>query len=139
MIKSVSSVTAILLFTLVNITALPTTVNAQKSHNIDLSLIVGEWSEKGKCNFSRYVFTKNGKYQSFFKENGKWKLHFNGNYARKNTNSVTITHTTPNNNTFEDLLEISRLNSKKLSGTLYIVIGDHEVEKFSWQRCPIRQ
>ena len=86
MIKSVSSVTAILLFTLVNITALPTTVNAQKSHNIDLSLIVGEWSEKGKCNFSRYVFTKNGKYQSFFKENGKWKLHFNGNYARKNTN-----------------------------------------------------
>jgi hypothetical protein len=48
MIRSVSGVTAILLFALVNITALPTTVKAQKSHNIDLSSIVGEWSEKGK-------------------------------------------------------------------------------------------
>jgi hypothetical protein len=139
MIKSVSSVTAILLFTLVNITALPTTVNAQKSHNIDLSLIVGEWSEKGKCNFSRYVFTKNGKYQLFFKEKGKWKLYFNGNYARKNTDSVTITHTNHDNTNFEDLFEISRLNSKTLSGTLYIAIGEHETEKISWERCPIRQ
>ncbi len=139
MIRSLGSGTAILLFALVNIISLPTTVNAQKSQNIDLSLIVGEWSEKGKCNFSRYVFTKNGKYQSFFKENAKWKLHFNGNYARKNTNSLTITHTTPDNNTFTDLFEISKLSQTKLSGTLYIVIGDHEVEKVSWQKCPTRQ
>lgn len=53
-----------------------TTVNAQKLPNIDLSLIVGEWSEKGKCSSNRYVFTKNEKYQSFFQEKGKWKQFF---------------------------------------------------------------
>ncbi|MBD2443105.1 hypothetical protein H6G25_07810 [Dolichospermum sp. FACHB-1091] len=136
--RNFSQLRAFFLIYLVNTIIFSTTVNAQKSPNIDLSLIVGEWSEKGKCNFSRYVFTKKGKYQSFFQENGRWKLFFDGSYARKNTNSVTITHTTPDNNTFEDLLEISSLNRKTLSGTLYIVIGDDEKEKVSWQRCPTR-
>ncbi len=137
--RNFSQLTAFFVIYWVNIIIFSTTVNAQKSPNIDLSLIVGEWSEKGKCNFSRYVFTKNEKYQSFFKENGKWKLFFNGNYSRKNNNSVTITHTTPDNNTFEDLLEISSLNSKTLSGILYIAIGDDKKEKISWRRCPTRQ
>jgi hypothetical protein len=133
-----SQLTIFFVIYLVNIMTFSTTVNAQKLPNIDFSLIVGEWSEKGKCNFSRYVFTKDGKYQSFFQENGKFKLFFDGNYTRKNSNSVTITHTTPDNNTFEDLLKISSLNRKTLSGTLYIVIGDDEKEKVSWQRCPNR-
>jgi uncharacterized protein YccT (UPF0319 family) len=134
-----SQLTAFFVMSLVNVMTFSTTVTAQKSPNIDLLLIVGKWSEKGKCNLSRYVFTKDGKYQSFFKENNKWKLFFNGNYTRKNNNSVTITHTTPDNTTFEDVLEISSLNSKALSGTLYIAIGDDEKEKVSWQRCPTRQ
>jgi hypothetical protein len=134
-----SQLTVFCVINLVTIMTFSTTVNAQKSPTIDLSLIVGEWSEKGKCNLSRYVFTTNGKYQSFFQENGKLKLLFDGNYARKNTNSVTITHTTPDNNTFEDLLEISSLNTKTLSGTLYIAIGNDEKEKILWERCPIRQ
>jgi hypothetical protein len=132
--KEIGRLIAILVFGLVNIIILLNAVKAQKPTNINLSLIIGVWSDKGKCSSKRYIFTKNGKYQSFFKEKGKFKLFFNGSYTRKTSNSFTITH-----NNFEDRLEISSLNSKSLTGTLFMSIGNDEAEPIYWQRCSTRQ
>ncbi|BAY62176.1 hypothetical protein NIES22_22450 [Calothrix brevissima NIES-22] len=106
-------------------------------NRFDFSLIVGEWSEKGKCNSSRYVFMPDGSYQSLVKkkDTGSWNIFFLGKYERKSSDSLAITHTNSNNESFEDILHISSLNSKVLSGTWAISIGDDEAISISWQRC----
>ncbi|HLO89122.1 MAG TPA: hypothetical protein VK203_29515 [Nostocaceae cyanobacterium] len=110
-----------------------------RQKNFNFSLIVGEWSEKGKCNSSRYVFTKDGRYQSLFREKGRWNLFFNGNYTRRNYDSLTISHTNDNNESFEDVLQVYNLSSTELSGKWFISIEDDTTESFSWQRCTSRR
>jgi hypothetical protein len=131
--RNFSQLTAFFVINLVTIMTFLTTVNAQKSPHIDLSLIVGEWSEKGKCSSNRYVFTKNGKYQEFYKERRKSKLFLHGNYTRISSNSLSIVQ----GNGYEALLEISSLNSKALLGKL--LIDEEGISAVYWQRCSTRQ
>lgn len=111
---------------------LPEYVLAQ--NRLNLSLIVGEWSEKGKFNSSRYVFTQDGYYQLVFREKGKWRIFFNGTYKRISSNSLAITH-----EQLLDTFQISSLTAKSLSGKWFISIGDDEMINVSWQRCSVRR
>jgi hypothetical protein len=107
---------------------------AQK--NIDFSLLIGEWSEQGKCNTTRYIFTQDERYQFIEKSQGKWKTLFNGIYVTKSPNVVVIGET---QDTGGDSLEISKLTQTTLTGVWIWIIG-YEIEKIStsWIRCPNR-
>ena len=107
---------------------------ALAQNRIDISLLVGEWSEKGKCNSSRYVFTKNGRFQTLAKKTGRWKTFFNGTYTRKNSNSLSLT-----DKQFVDTLVISSLTAKSLSAKWFIAIGEDEMIPVYWQRCSLRR
>jgi hypothetical protein len=55
---------------------------AQKTHAVDYNQMIGEWSERGKCEASRFVFTKDGKYKWLeHKRGGEWIVHYEGVYA----------------------------------------------------------
>jgi hypothetical protein len=64
--------------------ALVCLIFVSKSHAVDYGQLIGEWSEGGKCGVSRYVFSRDGKYQWLErKRGGKWTMQYEGIYKPK--------------------------------------------------------
>jgi hypothetical protein len=101
--------------------------------SINFSLLVGEWSERGKCNALRYIFMRNGRYQRLERKHGEWKTVFDGIYVPRGPDEVNFGET---NETGEDNLKISKLTQTTLIGR-WTIGYDYKISSF-WTRCPNR-
>jgi hypothetical protein len=67
--------------TLLSASTQPNTTKASKK--INPALLVGEWSQSGKCNSERFIYTSNGKYIWRKKQGRRWKNQYEGIYVFK--------------------------------------------------------
>jgi hypothetical protein len=59
--------------------------------SIRFSLLIGEWSESGRCGAERFIYTGNSKYIWMQKKGSIWKTSYRGIYVPKpELNSVVI-------------------------------------------------
>lgn len=111
---------------------LPSIALGQRSTNF--SLLVGEWSERGKCNAIRYIFKRDGRYQFLERKQGQWKTYFNGVYVPTVANMIAVSES---EGTGGDGLDISKLTPTMLTGR-WIIEYEYEKNSTSWIRCPSR-
>jgi hypothetical protein len=107
---------------------------------INRNLLIGEWSEPGKCNQTRLIYTRNGQFINMEKKKGVWQTLYRGIYVTspQQPNSIIIGDG-PNMGGY--LVDIHELTSRTLKGEWNdnasegLTFDNPEDAKFSYVRC----
>ena len=111
--------------------------NAPKilAQTFDYSLLVGEWSQPGMCDTSRYVYTAEGDYTRLKKEgDGDWQTVYQGVYVVKPDNSVVIAEGTQEGGFAFNTVELTEQNYVSQE----VISGGGTQKTFSYEKCPSR-
>lgn len=99
------------------------------------SLVVGEWSEPGKCQSDRFVFTSNGYFRVISRKADRWTTSFNSTYTRIPGKKSLEIISEYDGQRFYDSININRLSRAELLGEWLISIGGDELHNIFWVRC----
>jgi hypothetical protein len=116
---------------------------------VDYSLLVGEWSEPGACNRTRYIYTLDNRYFLLKKKGGEWTTEYAGIYIpllnhqlafleEGNTGAIRILDK-PGTAGF--IFTVRQLTPTIYKSELYSDSnGESESigEKYNWVKCPNR-
>lgn len=105
------------------------------SKKINTALLVGEWSQSGKCNLERFIYTSDGKYIWRKKEARTWRNQYKGIYMFQDRKVVVADG--PNMGGAE--INISSLTSKSFIGewvaTEELTFENPEDAKINYVKC----
>ncbi|MEH2108465.1 hypothetical protein [Nostoc sp.] len=105
------------------------------SKTINSALLIGEWSQAGKCNYERFIYTSNGKYIWRKKEGRRWKNQYQGIYVFKN--GILIVADGPNTGGAQ--INIYSLTRKSFIGTWVateeLTFENPEDAKINYTKC----
>lgn len=107
---------------------------------INQSLLIGEWSQPGKCNQSRFIYTRNGQYIWMQKKNGRWDTSYRGIYVTspQQPNSIIISDGPNMGGSVVDIRELTRRTLKgewNANASEGLTFDKPEDAKFSYVRC----
>lgn len=107
---------------------------------INQSLLIGEWSQPGKCNQSRFIYTRNGQYIWMQKKNGGWQSSYRGIYVTspQQPNSIIIGDGPNMGGSVVDIHELTRSSLKgewNANASEGLTFDNPEDAKFSYVRC----
>ncbi len=110
------------------------------SPSVNKSLLVGEWSNSGECEKSRFIYTADGEYMWVEKDGDEWHTVYNGIYLIKPEipNTVVIAE---GPNMGGDVIDIKELNRTNYKGEWNLEMSeglnfDHPEDRiFSYVRC----
>ncbi|WP_193982715.1 hypothetical protein [[Phormidium] sp. LEGE 05292] len=104
------------------------------------SLLIGEWSTPGKCNQTRFIYTRKGQYIWMQKKNGFWQTSYQGIYVTspQNPNSIIIGDGPNMGGSVVDIRELTRSTLKgewNVNASEGLTFDNPEDAKFSYVRC----
>ncbi|OKH39595.1 hypothetical protein NIES2119_04770 [[Phormidium ambiguum] IAM M-71] len=107
---------------------------------INQSLLIGEWSQPGKCNQSRFIYTRNGQYISMEKKKGRWQTLYRGIYltSPQQPDSIIIGDGPNMGGYLVDINELTRNTLKgewNVNASEGLTFDNPEDAKFSYVRC----
>lgn len=107
---------------------------------INQNLLIGEWSQPGKCDRSRFIYTRNGQYISMEKKNGRWENLYRGIYVTspQQPNSIIIGDGPNMGGYLVDIHELTRNTLKgewNVNASEGLTFDNPEDAKFSYIRC----
>lgn len=107
---------------------------------INQSLLIGEWSQPGKCDRSRFIYTRNGQYISMEKKKGRWQTLYRGIYVTspQQPNSIIIGDAPNMGGYLVDINELTRNTLKgewNVNASEGLTFDNPEDAKFSYVRC----
>ncbi len=112
----------------------PTPTSTPAPSRMNRTLIVGEWSEPGKCEQTRYVYTANNRYMLMEKQGMSWKTLYKGIYTF-NQGYIQIAE---GSNMGATTLVVKRLTSSTLQAEIPPTAEDNnsKPELINYVKCP---
>lgn len=110
------------------------------SPSVNKSLLVGEWSNPGECQKTRFIYTADGEYLWVEKNGNEWHTVYNGIYIIKPEipNAVVIAE---GSNMGGDVIDIKELSPTSYKGEWNLEMSeglnfDHPEDRaFSYVKC----